>query len=610
LSRSNRQIESLESRRLLAGTLDPFFGGNGGERVLDPTAQPDQVLHLARGLDDSIYIAAQSGTDISLIHTTSVGTNESVIDANMPPNLPNAIAVDFDTGRIAVASRVQIQGQIRDKLRIGLFDFNTQGPVNAFDNDGYVDLDIEPETVRMAWQAGRLIVGVSTTDTSTSQMNDVYGIVTRLGIDGKVDTTFGTSGRFNLREGIFTSDVPTQSRTIEGLEIDSSLRVVVATKYIADSESSSQTKSIDVYRLTENGSINTSFSGDGKVTLFTQSGASIPDPTVLDLRLRGSDTIATLWSLTPTTNATPTHYISSLDEAGGKSSLFSGVVTLPSNLYRPNQLGIEAGGRYVVAGMSLATLAGSGAADTFVARFNKSGGFDPTYGSGGIYLAGVGHFASAPRIIVQKNDDVVIAATTGTTASQYKLGLARLLGDQPTVTLNKKGTLVLTTTDADDVINLYIRSRDGRLMVNANTFFTALAPTKVKRIAIFSSGGDDVITIGDGVKGSYADAGDGNDTLNGGQFGDVFLGGAGKDDIFGNDGDDILLGGASNDYLLGGAGKDDLFGNGGTDTLSGAGGNDRLFGGEDPDLIRGGTGTDSAATDEQDSYEAVETMLV
>jgi len=178
--------------------------------------------------------------------------------------------------------------------------------------------------------------------------------------------------------------------------------------------------------------------------------------------------------------------------------------------------------------------------------------------------------------------------------------------------LNKRGSLILhtdATADTFDDVSLYIRRKDGRLVVRVGDFAKSFAPSRVKRIALFTYGGDDTITIHPGVKGSYVDAGEGSDTINGGTGDDALLGGGGKDKVYGFDGNDTLLGGASNDYLLGGAGKDDLFGQGGIDTLSGAGGNDRLFGGNAADICNGGNGTDAAAESEEDTYDSVETML-
>ena len=175
--------------------------------------------------------------------------------------------------------------------------------------------------------------------------------------------------------------------------------------------------------------------------------------------------------------------------------------------------------------------------------------------------------------------------------------------------LNQRGSLIVNTDEGGEHVSLYIRGKDGRLVVRVGDFARSFARSRVKRIALFTYGGNDTITIHPGVKGSYVDAGEGEDTINGGQGDDALLGGGGKDRLFGFDGNDRLLGGASNDYLLGGAGKDDLFGQGGIDTLSGAGGNDRLFGGNAADFCYGGNGTDGAAESEEDTYDGVETMM-
>jgi Ca2+-binding RTX toxin-like protein len=252
----------------------------------------------------------------------------------------------------------------------------------------------------------------------------------------------------------------------------------------------------------------------------------------------------------------------------------------------------------------------------FAARFLSSGLPDYSYDDDGIYLAGsnlVGQFQAATLVLP---DGSVVLAGSQPDGQPVGFVISKLQGGEgtpsptPTITLNSKGTLIVTTTDAKDMVSLSIRQSDGRLILRSGTFAQSFAVSKVKRIAIYTLGGDDIVTIGAGVRGSYVEAGDGADTVNGGQFGDVLLGGLGADQLFGNDGDDTLLGEGGDDYLLGGAGKDDLFGNGGTDILSGAGGNDRLFGGpNDADRILGGAGTDSAAQDDQDSYESIELLL-
>ena len=159
-------------------------------------------------------------------------------------------------------------------------------------------------------------------------------------------------------------------------------------------------------------------------------------------------------------------------------------------------------------------------------------------------------------------------------------------------------------------------------------------------LQIDGRGGDDDIRAGGNFHASLY-GGAGNDTLIAGQADDMILGedgddfieahggkdrvsaGVGNDTVYGDSrnplgfenpefyGADTVEGNAGNDVLVGGGNNDRIFGQGGTDTLIGGGGNDVMFGGpEAADLIQGGNGNDSAATDDKDTYESVEVMLV
>ncbi|MDT3337652.1 type I secretion C-terminal target domain-containing protein [Shewanella sp. SP1S1-7] len=78
---------------------------------------------------------------------------------------------------------------------------------------------------------------------------------------------------------------------------------------------------------------------------------------------------------------------------------------------------------------------------------------------------------------------------------------------------------------------------------------------------------------------------------------DKLNGGIGDDILFGQGGDDILNGESGNDILIGGAGNDILSGGTGNDTLSGGFGNDILSGGEGNDTLIGGLGNDTLSGD-------------
>ncbi|HEY0838525.1 MAG TPA: FG-GAP-like repeat-containing protein [Azospirillum sp.] len=103
-----------------------------------------------------------------------------------------------------------------------------------------------------------------------------------------------------------------------------------------------------------------------------------------------------------------------------------------------------------------------------------------------------------------------------------------------------------------------------------------------------SGDGDDSVTLPSSGTWAYSTAsgfhaGDGNDTVVGGQGNDEIRGGDGNDSLVGGAGNDALHGGDDNDTLVGGEGADVLEGGDGRDLLSGGSGNDTLSGGEGHD---------------------------
>ena len=96
----------------------------------------------------------------------------------------------------------------------------------------------------------------------------------------------------------------------------------------------------------------------------------------------------------------------------------------------------------------------------------------------------------------------------------------------------------------------------------------------------------------------------GQETLNGGNDGDLIMGRginewikglAGNDILFGMGGDDNIDGGADNDLLFGNEGSDFIGGEAGNDTIYGGKDNDAVFGGDGSDFLRGDIGNDIVA---------------
>jgi hypothetical protein len=360
---------------------------------------------------------------------------------------------------------------------------------------------------------------------------------------------------------------------------------------------------VDLIRLTPDGEQHDeSFSKDGRTIVRTYTPGQ-PGFRGMDLDISADGSIVVLGLIGDWTTSFGA-WVSRFNAVGAPASGFAPAgndLTLPTGKYQPLQVWIAPSGDLLVGG-SVVPIAAE-PFDWFAMRLHGVGGaVDTSYGEAGFYRrSGTDGFVGDDQVMQRDGKIVFVGNVGGDANSSPHMFRLQNNADHSDMILDSRGTLIVTSSDAPEQVSLSIRNRDGRLVVRIGELAQSFAPSKVKRIGLFTAGGDDTVTIGPGVKGVYVESGDGDDTVNGGGGDDVILGGPGKDQLFGNDGDDKLVGAGGNDYLLGGAGKDDLFGNGGLDSLSGAGGNDRLFGGiGDADVVSGGPGTDSAADSPDD----------
>ncbi|HYO09305.1 MAG TPA: hypothetical protein VER17_10065 [Tepidisphaeraceae bacterium] len=601
-----KRVERLEPRRLMAGgEVDSTFAtgggiavdfGGDGEVVTQMLPAPDGKL-LAFGWVDSGHSLAVARFNANGSLDTTFGTGGKVVTPILAPqaDLPGAIAVDMSSGRFASVYSTTATG-----APSGVAMFTANGALDtSFSTDGRIQTDALFLTFdKVGFQSdGRLIVagtGYDADDVAPPAPNapDPWPawmrdpvLIRRYNANGAQDTGFGAgtqaaTGTTSLNHG----------HGVHDMEVLPDGRIMLVTDFIdtlPGSQGGGESRGQELYRLAANGQLDAGYGTGGVVAFGTTDGAMsqaldmdvLPDGTAVVLSNEGSLTLS----------------LRKFDAGGDPADGFAASFDRQGRF--PQRVGIAAGTGEIF-------LSDNGS----VTRYSAAGLADYTYGFNGI--ATVPNGATAR---VNDNGTVLVGGRTAASAGNAgDWSITRLqpgAGGPRRPVLNAKGSLLYTTTNDADAISLGIRARDGRLVVRLGDYAQSFSPSKVKRIAIFALGGNDTVTVGAGVRGTYVDGGDGADTLNGGTGGDVLLGGGGNDRASGNDGDDKILGGAGNDYCLGGAGKDDLFGDEGTDTLSGAGGNDRLFGGDSADKIYGGAGTDSAANDPLDSRDAVETLL-
>ena len=162
--------------------------------------------------------------------------------------------------------------------------------------------------------------------------------------------------------------------------------------------------------------------------------------------------------------------------------------------------------------------------------------------------------------------------------------------------------VVILGTSGDDAIS----AGQNGVSLNADGDVDVTFSQQPATLEIRGGGGTNAITGqgGQGAGGRFAGqlllyAGDGGDTLNGGDGDDELYGGAGADVLQGRSGSDQLFGGGGNDTLAGNDGDDEFTGGAGADSFAGSSGDDvfHAVDGEADALLNGGPGTDTAFYD-------------
>ncbi len=577
-------METLEARRMLsdAGQLDTTFDGDGRSPQSFSTGQ-------LIGIQPGGKIVLQR-TDVGGFRLARVNSNGSIdntfLGGQTLTEIPGTAYFDVSPtdGRIAYVAATSKNTE----TQIGVFKADGS-PDNSFDTDGKEVLTLGYAASQVAWQGGKLVVFGGPIDNNTGQYNKATLI--RLNSDGTQDSTFGTGGKATL------SSTP---NTLNGIKILSDNSILTSVDYYT--YTNDYYRDLRVNKFTANGKPDTTF-GQGAGYIDATSGN--------DYNLR---------TLAFQATSDGTSYVLHAESDGFRLRRFApdGTISLTGPLLHmpgyptsyfpefPRQIGIQPDGKPLLIGTGQYSGSDLG---WMSARLNVDFTYDATYGIEG---------ASYPRVqnngraLVQSDGKVLVSGkrfgTDGGNFEVLRLDTGTLGGG--TITLNKKGTLIITGTAFAEDLGVRFRAKDGRFVAWVGTNSRAMAPSAVKRIAIFAGDGADTITVGAGVRGSYLGGEGGADTLNGGDADDVLVGGLAGDQMFGNNGNDSMVGEGGNDYILGGAGNDVIYGNGGSDTLSGAGGNDRLFGGPDAgDTVNGGAGNDSAANDTKDKYDSIETLL-
>ena len=253
------------------GTPDPTFGSNGiSSRSISGTSRATSVVVQQDGkIVVGGYSFFDSQTVAGYITTfflyrlnsngttdTTFGTNGIVItsfyDQMMRAQI-TALAIQPDGRIVATGYTTSISsGGI---VSIAAARYNTDGsPDSTFDGDGKILININASGNRgsaiLVQADGKLVIGGSVRDTSASITD--FALV-RLNSDGSFDAGFDGDGKLTTRFGAATT-------AITGIGIQTDGKIVAAGNYIEGT-----VRDIAAARYNTDGSLDTSFDGDGKL---------------------------------------------------------------------------------------------------------------------------------------------------------------------------------------------------------------------------------------------------------------------------------------------------------------------------------------------------------
>ncbi|WP_411111674.1 calcium-binding protein [Streptomyces sp. c-19] len=634
------------------GDLDPTFGPDG--RVTTSITGYAEGHDIARQTDGKLVVAGVSEAGFALARYNTDGSLDPgfggdgtvISDFGGGGGTANAAAIQPSDGKIVVAGTTAVF----DEVGGGCCFFS----VARYHPDGHPDLSFGDGGLVRVDEFGGSADGA---DVAVQPDGRIVAVgkpggggfaVVRLGADGSLDPSLGGDGAVVAG---FTATSPQDGGGIaQGMALQPDGKIV-SVGYVGNTAFD-----IGVARYNSDGSLDTTFSGDGMVTAdfggteFGNAVAVQPDGKIVVAGSGGAGFAALRYHADGTPDAG--------FGTGGRTS-----VNVPGDGGIAYDMALQENGKIVLAGR--ADDPNSSEANDFgLTRLHTNGTVDTGFGGDGFVVTGFNDFDEARGVLVQP-DGKIVAAGYG---AGFALALARYqggdgttppppppsadlrvtktgtttvgIGDRATYTVTvtnaatstatatgvtltdtlagagatlvsavpSQGSCTTTATGAGCAVGSLAPGASATVTVTAEprstgTLTNTADVTGTPQDPVTSNNTAVASTSVNNSRGCTIIGTSGADTLNGGNGNDVICGLGGNDTLRASYGHDAVHGGFGNDNIDGGFGDDTLNGGPGGDTLTGNYGNDRLTttdGVAGNDTANGGPGTDTCTTDPGD----------
>ena len=146
--------------------------------------------------------------------------------------------------------------------------------------------------------------------------------------------------------------------------------------------------------------------------------------------------------------------------------------------------------------------------------------------------------------------------------------------------------IVIKGTNGNDEVKIQ-QNEDGSVLVNVNGKTQTFSNEEAERLLFDLGKGDDSLIADRVTHALNINAGEGNNTIVGGDGNDRITAGNGKNTIIGGGGNDTITVGNGNNIITGGAGDDTITSGKGNNVISGGEGKNTINSGSDKDIIVG-----------------------
>jgi len=397
------------------GDLDTTFGSSG--YVTTTVGSIDVAKAVAIQSDSKIVVAGYhyngSNNDLMVARYTTSGSLDTTFNAS--GSKPGVYTLSLGTGNdFAYAVAIQSDGKIvvvgndynAGHQRFALVRLTSAGALDTtFNGSGIVTQQIENASIGRSVvldSSGNILVGGYAMPISASG-TWVFALA-RFTSTGALDTSFGS-------DGIVTTDIGGTDDGINALALQSNGKIVAA-GYSSDGTH----LRFALARYNTDGSLDTSFSGDGLTTTAVTSLESQATSLIIQsdgkiVAAGGASTAGTGYDFALTRYTSSGSLDSSFGTSGLVTTDFSGATD------GINSLLLQSDGKLLAAGASGNNFA--------LTRYGTSGALDTDFGSLGAITSNFGAGTSDLYALAQQSDSRIVAAGSFYNGVTTALGLVR-----------------------------------------------------------------------------------------------------------------------------------------------------------------------------------------